>query len=85
MVMNGDSLGESQGWGKKSLCIEDIDSTFGINELGDVDVAGGGGKPAGVVAGECGEMRSARVGAVEEVADGHFGAVLLSSLKPMAM
>jgi hypothetical protein len=62
MVMNGDSLGDGEGWGKKSPWTENMDTAFDINELDDVVVAGGGDELVGVVPGECGEIRCARGG-----------------------
>jgi hypothetical protein len=40
--------------GEKDFGAEDVDTVIGINELRDVDVAGGGDEGVGVVAGEVG-------------------------------
>ncbi len=62
-----------------------MDATFGVDELGDVDVAGGGYEGVGVVAGEVRMVGELLGEEGDHVADGHLGGVLRSSSKPMAM
>ena len=66
--------------GEEALRAEDVDAAFGVDELGYVDVAGGGDERVGVVAGEGGEGWAAGGGWLGEegdhVADGHLGGVL---------
>ncbi len=40
-------LGRRSGSGKEGFRADDVNTVFSINELGDVDVAGGGGFGAG--------------------------------------
>ncbi len=50
-----------------------MDTAFGINELGDVDIAGDGDEGVGVVAGEVGVVGDLLGEEGDHVADGHLG------------
>jgi hypothetical protein len=52
---------------------EDVDAAFGVDQLGDIDVAGGGDKGVGVVAGEMGVVWDLLREEGDHVADGHLG------------
>ena len=63
------------GWGgdKEVFGAEDVDAAFGVDQLGDVDVAGGGNEGVGVVAGEVGVVWNLLGEEGDHVADSHLG------------
>jgi hypothetical protein len=65
--MRGSRGGEELFW------THDVDTTFGINELGDVDIAGNGDEGVGVVAGDVGVVGILLGEEGDHVADGHLG------------
>jgi hypothetical protein len=70
-----ESLGFGCGFGagEEGLGAEDVDAVVGVDELGDVDVAGGGDEGVGVVAGEVGVVGVLLGEEGDHVADGHLG------------
>ena len=62
------SVGGEEGFGA-----HDVDAALGIDELGDVDVAGDGDEGVGVVAGEVGVVGDLLGEEGDHVADGHLG------------
>ena len=61
------------GAGEERFGANDVDTIIGINELRDVDVAGGGDEGVGVVAGEMGVIGILFGQEGDHVADGHLG------------
>ena len=61
------------GGGEDIFGAHDVDAALGIDELGDVDVAGYGDERVGVVAGEMGAVGVLLGEEGDHVADGHFG------------
>ena len=65
------------GCGEEVFGADDVDAALGVDELGDVDVAGGGDEGVGVVAGEPGVAGNLVWNLFGEegdhVADGHLG------------
>jgi hypothetical protein len=61
------------GGGEDGLGAHDVDTALGINELGDVDVAGYGDERVGVVAGEMGVVGDLLGEEGDHVADGDLG------------
>ncbi len=68
-------LGAGGGFraGEEGFWADDVDTIFGINELRDIDVAGGGDEGVGVVAGEVGVVGVLLGEEGDHVADGHLG------------
>ncbi len=61
------------GGGEEVFGAEDVDAALGVDELGDVDVAGGGDEGVGVVAGEPGVVGNLFGEEGDHVANGHLG------------
>ena len=59
--------------GEEGFGAEDVHAAFGINELGDIDVTGGGDEGVGVFAGEVGVVGVLVGEEGDHVADGHLG------------
>ena len=66
-------VGWGFGGGEEGFGAEDVDAVVGVDELGDVDVAGGGDEGVGVVAGEVGVVGVLLGEEGDHVADGHLG------------
>jgi len=64
-----------RGWrgGEEGFGAQDVHTAFCINELGDIDVAGGGDEGVGVVAGDVGMIGVLFGEKGDHVADGHLG------------
>ena len=65
--------GRGFGVGEEGFGAEDVDAVVGVDELGDVYVAGGGDEGVGVVAGEMGVVGVLLAEEGDHVADGHLG------------
>ena len=62
------------GWGGEEVFgAHDVDTALGINELGNVDVAGNRDEGVGVVAGDVRVVGNLLGEEGDHVADGHFG------------
>ena len=66
-------FGRGFGAGEEGLGAEDVDAVVGVDEFGDVDVAGGGDEGVGVVAGEVGVVGVLFGEEGDHVADGDLG------------
>ena len=64
-----------RGYGRceEGFGAHDVDTALGINELGDVDVAGGGDEGVGFIAGDVGMVGILLGEKGDHVADGHLG------------
>jgi hypothetical protein len=59
--------------GEEGFGAHDVDAALGINELGDVDVAGNGDEGVGIVAGDAGVVGVLLGEEGDHIADGHLG------------
>jgi hypothetical protein len=66
-------LSWSRSFGEEGFGAHDVDSALGVDELGDVDVAGGGDEGVSFVAGETGVVGDLFGEEGDHVANGHLG------------